>query len=257
MELSYNEWKNSFSQPTNKVQSSPYVGYFTLKDGEEAIVRIMHDSLEDLKVYACHWANIEGRYGWVNCPRNPRDPISMCPYCSQEDNRISYRVFIKVVEYKRDESGVFKPQAKIWDRPASFSNKIQNLLNEYGPLSDIIFKVKRSGTGNSTIYDILYTNSNVYKPEMFPKYSNAFDGYNVLGHALRELQTPEIPFEPNATVNPQTSQPQTTVEVHASYGSDSTSTPRTVAWNNPSQTPSSTSASSNQNPAFSRPKRFY
>ena len=44
-----------------QASSSPRVGFFTLKnDGDEAIVRIMHDTPEEFDILAVHQTQVDG-----------------------------------------------------------------------------------------------------------------------------------------------------------------------------------------------------
>ena len=69
------------------------------------------------------------------------------------------------------------------ERSALYIDTITNLIDNYGPLSDSIFKIIRNGESGSknTTYDIMYGNPSVYKPELYPKDETLFEGYEVIG----------------------------------------------------------------------------
>lgn len=183
---------NSFKQ---RVQSNggsagtdrgPRVGFFALKqDKEQAIVRFLVDSPEDLEIFAGHRIAIGNSRRLVNCLREVGGPIDACPLCAAGE-RLEYKVFIRMIEYVKGEDGTIIPRARVWERPASYSNTINNLLEEYGPLSEHIFKITRNGAPGvrGTTYDITYGRPAVYLPELYPKDTSGFEGYSVLGTAV-------------------------------------------------------------------------
>lgn len=253
MKVSWEDYKNksenSSSNPANG-WSEPYVGYFSLKEGEEAIVRVMEDDPNNVDILACHWANVEGRDRWVSCPRSPKDPIDNCPLCAA-DKPIAYRAFIKVIHYVKDEEGNMKSLAKIWDRPASFVSIIQDRIEDYGPLSNIICKIKRHGSGKSTTYDLLPQSSERYPESSYPKKENAFKNFNILGHSVVDMakkndtKSVKEDYAPREVVKEPVEKPVSIPkyqEVRESSLPENNSTSQEI---NSSDTP------------FARPRRFY
>lgn len=170
------------------------VGFFNLKnDGDEAIVRIMHDNTASFDLVTTHPIQIGNRYRRVNCIRDPRDPIDNCPLC-KSGAKVQQRFYIHLIQYVKDEQGNIIPQAKIWERSASYAVTIKNLIDEYGPLSDCIFKIRRNGEAGSmnTTYSILFGNPQVYRPEFYPKDESLFEGYSVVGSAVMDKNFDEI-----------------------------------------------------------------
>jgi hypothetical protein len=168
------------------------VGFLTLKDdGDEAIVRIMHDSTADFDILTTHDIQVDGRYRKISCTRNPKDPMENCPLC-KSGARISSRFFIHLLQYTKDETGNIVVEPKVWERSMSYATTIRNLIGEYGPLSDCVFKIKRSGKAGdmNTTYSILYTNPSVYTPELYPKKPELLEGYSALGTVVLN-KTPE------------------------------------------------------------------
>lgn len=176
---------NVTSSSDNPQRSS--VGFFSLKnDGDEAIVRIMHDDVESFDIHTCHVVQIDGRFRNVECIREPMSPVSDCPMCASKE-KITTKLFIKMIQYVRDEqTGQIKANPVIWDRGISYAKILKNLLDEYGPLSENIFKIKRSGAAKSmdTTYSIMLGSPMVYKKEMYPIIPNAFDNYSVLNNIV-------------------------------------------------------------------------
>lgn len=163
------------------------VSFFMLKnDGDEAIVRFMHDSVDSFDIHTCHVMNIDGRFRNVECIREPMSPISECPLCASKE-RLTTKMFIRMIQYVKDpETGAIKAMPVIWDRGISYAKTLKDLLDEYGPLSNCIFKIKRSGAAKSmdTKYSIMLCSPAVYKNELYPIIPDAFDNYTVLNNVV-------------------------------------------------------------------------
>lgn len=206
------------------------VGFFSLKnDGDEAIVRIMHDSTDTFDIVTTHPVQIGNKYRRVNCIRDPRDPLDNCPLC-KSGSKIQQRLYIHLIQYVKDDQGNIVPQGKVWERAASYAVTLKNLIDEYGPLSNCIFKIRRNGEAGSmqTTYSILYGNPQVYRNDIYPTDPSIFEGYSAVGTAVMDknfdelaefMATGEFPASQNqntqaqvvpqnAPVNYQTVQPQ-------------------------------------------------
>lgn len=186
---------------------------FGLKDdGHEAVVRIMHDSTEDFDIGTCHKVKIGDRYRKVGCLRDPREPVDKCPLC-KSGAKIEQRIFIHMLRYDKNEAGQVTVTPVVWERTArEYANKLKNMIQEYGPLSDCIFKIRRNGKAGdmSTTYELLYANPTVYRPELYPKDEKAFEGYSAFGKVVMDktfdeiseyLATGQFPQRQNATNN--------------------------------------------------------
>lgn len=163
--------------------NTPRVGYFALKnDGDEAIVRFMHNSPADFDIMYVHPVQINGRFRNVNCIRNPKDPIEKCPLCEAKQ-KLQTKVFFHLLEYSKDEHGNIVATPKIWERSMSYIATLKGLCDEYAPLSENLFKIKRYGAAGSmdTSYQIMLASPNIYKSEMYPKDDKAFENVKALG----------------------------------------------------------------------------
>ena len=214
-QIDFNTFKQNLQNNSNRNNNTndqphgKYVGYFSLKnDKDQAVVRIMVDSPEQLKIMAIHRVTVGGRLRAVNCMRNPSDPVDMCPFCAA-DKRLEYRVYIPVIEYTRDDQGKIVPHARMWERSALYADTITNLINNYGPLSDNIFKIVRNGEAGSknTTYDIVYGLPSVYKPELYPKDESLFEGFELLGTHVVDA-TPEEAAQILSGVTPERLMPR-------------------------------------------------
>ena len=174
-------------QEARAAQNGKYVGYFSLKnDKDEAIVRIMHDTPDDFDFVPVHPATIAGKFANVGCLRGPNDPLDMCPMC-EAGNRFSLRMYIHLIQYTTDEQGQVVAQAKVWDRSSSYARTLVNFMNEYGPLSDMLFKIKRNGKAGSTdtTYDIMPASTKIYTEDRYVKDTSLFEDYTALGNAVK------------------------------------------------------------------------
>ena len=193
--IDWNSFKEKTESQSNNSGSGIKVGYFNLKnDQDEAVVRFMHDSPEDFDLLVVHKTQDEnGRFKSVNCLRNPSDPIDMCPICA-DGGKTDYKIYIHMLEYVRQEDGSIKPLARVWERSSAYAKKLANLMNEYGPLSDCLFKVKRNGAkGNlKTEYDIMFASEKVYPSSVYVKDTSLLEGYQALGHAVLDKSYEEL-----------------------------------------------------------------
>lgn len=264
------DW-NSFKEKTenNNAQSGSKVGFFTLKnDQDEAIVRFMHDTPEDFDLLVVHKTQDEnGKWKSVNCLRNPSDPIDMCPICA-DGGKTDYKIFVHMLEYVRMEDGSIRPFARVWERSSSYAKKLANLMAEYGPLSECLFKVKRNGAkGNlKTEYDIMYVSEKVYPHNVYVRDDSLLEGYQALGHAVIDKTYEELSNDSNgaAKVSTPTYQaPSTTVPTY-----QAPATPTVPAYQAPATQayegrPVRTYEAPTQQPTFqgsegvARPRRVY
>lgn len=182
-----------FTATQNNSNPTYDVGFFTLKEGEEALVRIMCDSLADLDIQTTHAVTV-GNSSFPNrqvaCLRDPREPLEKCPFC-QADVKVRQRVFIKMIQYDpttRQSSQV------VWDRAANqLVPKLKSYLDNYGPLSQIMCKIVRSGSGLDTVYDIIPAlNPQVYNLTDYPVPADAFKDFEVLGRMVLDKDVDEM-----------------------------------------------------------------
>lgn len=156
-------------------QQRDFVQFFGIKPDSEAIVRFAYSSNDEYELRTVHEVQINGKYNRVHCLRTPWEPVDKCPLCKAE-NRPQTRFFVRLIEYVKDETGNIKAVAKVWDRPASFAKTLTSYLQEYGDLGQVVFKVKRRGSGLDTTYEIMYASPHIYKDEIYvPDFSGFKD----------------------------------------------------------------------------------
>lgn len=169
---------------------------FALKnDGDVAIVRIMHDNVQDFDILTTHKIKVGDKWRTISCIRDPREPIDNCPLCKANE-KIQQRFYIHMIQYVKDDAtGKITPTPVVWDRTAGeYATKFKTLIEEYGPLSNQIFKIKRNGKAGdmSTTYEILFGSPNMYPEELYPKTVEAFSNYTALGRIVLDKNYNEI-----------------------------------------------------------------
>lgn len=177
-----------------KEENSNRVKFFSLKnDGDEAIVRIMHDTMADLDIVVTHSVRIDNRWRNVNCLRTPDQPIAECPLC-EANAPLRSKIFLHMIQYTKNADGTVSAVPVIWDRPANYIDRIKNLMGEYGALSDNIFKIKRNGAAGSmdTSYDIMYASPNVYQPSTYVKDTSLTANMKAIGTAVLNKSYDEL-----------------------------------------------------------------
>lgn len=209
--------------------------FFSLKDGEETVVRFAYSDMDQMfnDLATVHQELVDNKTRNVMCLRKLSEPIDKCPLC-KAGHPIKQRVFIRLLEYTREEDGSITATPRIWDRPAngpsSYINLFNNLFVEYGDISDFIFKIRRTGSKLDTTYSILPANPAVYNSQLYPKDFSAFENYNVLGSwALLDKTADEMNTEFLGVTEAPTlvsAEP----EVVSSWTPPTGTTPRTVSW---------------------------
>lgn len=261
------------AQSTISENTGNSVGFFSLKNnGDEAIVRILHDSVNDFDILTTHQINFGGKYRKVSCIRDPRDPIANCPFCAQ-GTPLQQRFFIHMIQYE-NVNGQITAKPVVWERSANeYGNKLKTMIEEYGPLSECIFKIKRNGAAGdmNTTYEILFCNPNVYRSDLYPKDTSSFDNYNALGTVVLDknyneiteyLATGSFPQSTSAESAPQVSSTNRTYDSSLDVVEDN-NTPNAEAssrmpWESQtSNSPQRVSTTYSNTPPVNRPNRSY
>lgn len=169
--------------------NGPQVSFFSLKDGEEAIVRILISNYNDFDIHTVHNVKMEGyQYGRrMNCLRQPNDPMEMCPLCAA-DQKLEQKMYIHMIQYTVEGDKIV-PHAKVWERSIldrGFGvNAFKTYLTNYGDLSEMICKITRTGSGLNTNYTFIPNlNPAVYRPDLYVKDTSAFENWSPIGIAI-------------------------------------------------------------------------
>lgn len=164
----------------NNSNNNQRINFFALKnDGDSAIVRILHDDIASLTAHTVHSVSVDGRKRNVNCFRNPGQPSEVCPFCEAGYN-VYTKFYVKMIQYTQDTSGNIVANPVIWDRSAAYVRILKNLIDEYGPLSDCIFKIVRNGAAGDmgTTYSIFYGNPKIYPDNLYVKSADIFNTFD-------------------------------------------------------------------------------
>ena len=184
------------NQREDRANFSNGVGFFnSLKDdGDETIVRFMHDDVYSFDIASVHNLSIGGKFRKVNCLRGSMsEPLSTCPLC-EAGEKLQTRIFIHLIEYTKGQNGEVVATPKVWERSIAYATKLKDFMEDYTPLSDYVFKVKRRGAKGSmdTTYSIVPLNPAQYPTSMFPKQEDAFKDYTVIGKVVSDKSAEEM-----------------------------------------------------------------
>lgn len=204
-----------FQQVEQANNTANQVGFFGLKNNrDEAIVRFAFNTLDELEFVTVHNVSINGKYRKANCIRESlSDPVDKCPLC-KAGVPLQQRVFLKMIQYdldNRDATGKPSYSAKVWERSANFAKTLQNYINQYGNLSDYVFKIVRNGNAGDmkTTYEIMLCAPALYPSEMYVKDFSAFDNYTVVGTIVIDETEGGLVEILNGTWQPKSAQTQT------------------------------------------------
>ena len=184
----------SFEDVRTNEGSDFAVGFFSLKhDGDEAIVRILCDTIQDLDIMTVHPITV-GQSAFpnreVSCLRTPHEPLENCPLCNSGE-KVKQRVYIKMLQY---DPQTREPSAVVWNRPAgAYVPKLKSYIDNYGPLSQIMCKIIRHGSGLDTTYDIIPNlNPQQYTLDAYRLDTSDFEDFKVLGRMVYDKTADEI-----------------------------------------------------------------
>ena len=198
-QFNYSQYQNV----VNRAQSAPStnavrVGFFKLKDGEEALVRINVSKLDDLKFATVHkpvfgkkFEGLGTGYTPVSCLNEVGSYSDACPFCkaAAEGHEVIGKatkvVYIQMlVAYKDASTGTFSAAVPVvWERPAGFSKELASKLRDYGSLADHVFKISRLGAGKDTRYSLDYIP--LYdKPETVTTDFSVFNNFDITKHSF-------------------------------------------------------------------------
>lgn len=141
-----------------------FMNEYLKNDGDVAVVRFPYTSMGDISFETTHAITFPGK----KYPSRVRCAGDNCQFCAQ-GVKVDTRFFAKALVYVVDETGNIKIVNTVWDRPSAFADiDIKNLIQEYGDLSQQLFKIKRNGTGTATRYTIsIVMNATVYNPAVY------------------------------------------------------------------------------------------
>lgn len=183
---------NSASNGGNGV-TVHFMGEYLKEDGDVAVVRFPYRSMDDISFETTHSVTFPGKM----YPSRVRCSGDGCQFC-KEGVKLDIRFFVKALVYVVGSDGNVASINAVWDRPSAFADiDIKNLIQEYGDLSQQLFKIKRNGKGTSTRYTIsIIMNNTVYNPEIYKadfKELETVDATRILSKSAAQY---------NAAINP-------------------------------------------------------
>ena len=185
------------NRPQGGSSSGDFRFFWLANDGDEAVVRIMHDTTSSFQIFTVHDIDLQtdngSRKRKVSCLRSPQDPTNMCPLCASGASSKNV-IFINMIQYVTNPDGTITPTPVIWERSLSYATKLKGLIDEYGPLSDCIFKIKRFGEKGSvnTTYEFFFGNPKQYPDMYYPKDESLFSNIKILGSLVMDKNFDEL-----------------------------------------------------------------
>lgn len=198
MQMDYNSYKQQYQDSkkettVNKSQVQ-FVGSFLKNDGDTLIVRFPYTQASDLMIERCHEVPMKG-YQYLQKVECTKDQGS-CPLCEQGIKTID-RFLVKAIAYIVKDNGV-ELVPVIWDRPTAYADELIGKMEDYGDLSEQLFKIKRNGLGQQTKYSTdIIMNKTVYSPDIYVKDFSQLENIQADKILIRRLnkymetQTPE------------------------------------------------------------------
>jgi len=194
------------------------VSFMTLGDGDEAIIRLAPLDWNEIIYY--HNETDDWKSRKIACNRTDfKDPLDKCPFCAKK-MPLKSRYYVKLLQYVRDENNNVVATEKVWDAPTRYVSILMDCENDYGPVQDLIFKMKRTGAGQQTTYSFLPMISKIYNEDVYKKDFGGLQNYKALGSLVKELTVEEM----NSILN---NEPASVVQSDDSY---TTTAPRKVTY---------------------------
>jgi len=166
------------------------VSFMALGDGDEAIVRLA--PLDWNEIIYFHNETDDWKSRKIACNRTDfKDPLDKCPFCAKK-MPLKSRYYVKMIHYTRDENGEVVATEKVWDAPTRYVSVLVDREEEYGPVQDMIFKMKRTGSGQTTTYDFLPMMSKIYNDDVYKKNFGGLENFKALGTLVKELSVDEM-----------------------------------------------------------------
>lgn len=170
MQMDYNSYKQQFQNNSKKENFNraqiQFIGALLKNDGDMLVVRFPYTSPSDLKIEHCHEVTIKG-YQYpqkVECIGKENN----CPLCADEVKTLD-RFLVKAIAYIVKDGNV-ELVPVVWDRPTAYADELIGKMEDYGDLSEHLFKIKRNGLGQQTKYSTdIIMNKTVYSPDIYIK----------------------------------------------------------------------------------------
>lgn len=183
-QVSFDSIANSLGN--SRGEGAGTVSFFTCKENEDVVVRFLHDSTQTFDIHTVHEVMVNGKPKDYECVRDPHDPVDACPLCAVGTSKLKQKMYVHMIKYTRNEQGGIVATPCCWVRTANFALQLKEFIDNYGPLSDLLFKVKRTGQGLDTRYNIMYAPPATYPPVNYPmECASVFVGWSPVGAQIR------------------------------------------------------------------------
>lgn len=147
------ESSGAASRSTQNRDRTPilFMGSLLNKDGASAIIRFPYHSMDDIIYTTTHTVM---DYPGAHYGKKIQCLEDNCPLCAQGIKK-DVRVLIKVLAYVQEGDSIV-PKVVLWDRPAAFADiDLKDAFDNYGDLTNRLFKIKKSGEKMNTRYTIM------------------------------------------------------------------------------------------------------
>jgi hypothetical protein len=218
--------------------------------------------------------------GWqygrnVNCIMENGDSRT-CPLCAKGEKLIQ-KLYIKLLRYTTTADGKVEITPMIWERnrfDKTFGTQpLANHITSYGPLSDIICRISRSGEGLNTVYtptfglNIMPNSKAIYRDDLYIKDTSLFGDFDVLGVSILDKNYSELShFAQTGTFPQRESTNNQTANNHQGNTYAQSTAPSVIPSNitpqyeavQPRSVPNNTDAMpwGNNSEQFNRPRRY-
>lgn len=190
-----------------------FMNEFLKNDGDVAVVRFPYHTMNDIVFETTHAVTFPGK----KYPSRVRCAGNGCRFCA-DGNKVDTRFFAKLIVYVVDENtGEVKLLNGVWDRPSAFADiDIKNLMQEYGDISQHLFKIKRNGSGTATRYTIsIIMNTTVYNPAVYKADFSEIEKVDPVKILSKSIAQYNEALNPSAANTAPVTQPQTSVATSA------------------------------------------
>lgn len=179
----------------NNYGSTGTSSFFSLKeDGEVKKVRFMYRDSNDIKGYAVHEVQVNGKRRYVNCLRNYNSPIDDCPFCKSGSIQ-QVKLYIPIYDVNANK-------VCFWERGKKFFSKMSSICSRFPDIVAHEFEIERHGAkgATDTTYEIFETGHDNTRLEDLPEVPKVL-GSIILDKTASEmneyLRTGEFPYSNN------------------------------------------------------------
>lgn len=197
MRISVDEILNSTNTGNEGFQNNQKrTSFFSLpNDNDSAIIRFLHKDVNDFEVLDIHTINLGGKDRKIACTRNEGD----CPLCKnneylEDEGKFKYplqrRIFIHLLKY----TSPTECEEQVFERGKDFIPKLLQLVEDYGPLCDRLYKIVRHGQKGSTdtSYDILPLDKDRFIPANYKFDLNQLNYTPALGTFIMDRKPADV-----------------------------------------------------------------